>query len=92
MKKGVLIGLLAVGFVIVALVAAPAQQGITSFGLVQVEAPDWSFSVEPADSGWIMTCTEGCAWERLSFDCGDSLTNCRAQVTSFGVTVESAEN
>ena len=67
-------------------IAAFAVAGVTVASTrAQDPDPAWSFVAEASDSGWVMTCTTGCAWERLSFGCGDASQSCRVKIDQFGV-------
>jgi hypothetical protein len=62
------------GIAAVAAFRAPPQQSAIA----------WSFVVTSTDSGWTMTCSKGCAWEKLWFKC-QSTTRCKAQIGEDGV-------
>lgn len=61
---------------------------IIALGQAQDQTPAWSFTVEASDDGWVMTCGQGCAWQRLTFSCDAAPENCRVRIDQFGVTVE----
>ncbi len=63
-----------------------AVAGVTlAAGRAQDQNPTWSFVAEVSDSGWVMTCTKGCAWQRLSFGCGYVRASCQVTIDQFGV-------
>jgi len=61
-------------FIGLVVVTTPAQEPV----------PEWSFVAEVTDTGWAMTCSQGCAWTELTFSCGEA-TRCRVRINQSGV-------
>lgn len=76
-----LIGVFALGAIcglaINAIVELPtSRQEIADFAV--------ELTVDRVANGVRMTCTQGCAWETLSFACGPSATDCKGSFDQFG--------
>ena len=52
----------------------------------QEPVPEWSFVAEASDTGWVMTCSQGCAWEQLKFSCREA-ARCRVRIDEHGVSI-----
>ena len=68
--------------VTIGLVFAAAAWHTTS--AQQRTSTPFTIILETNDSGWVATCTEGCAWQRLAYKCHYS-GGCRARVNHNGV-------
>ena len=58
--------------------------GATMVTSARQRLPQWGFDVVPSDSGWVMTCTGGCAWKELGFSCPKGRA-CRMHIDQSGV-------
>ncbi len=50
----------------------------------ETNVADFEIVLETTPTGWVATCAHGCAWTRLTYDCG-GITPCRTRVDAFGV-------
>jgi len=84
MKAKMLI-LFAYGFVSALAVNAIAQQIASGPDLANFKI---ELSIDRTENGVQMECTEGCAWETLSFSCDPSGPDCEGSFDEFGTPAQ----
>ena len=76
MKK-VLIGVGLVALLVVAWTVGRAQ--------AQPKVAEFKITVQLTGGGLIAQCSRGCAWQELSYGCGDPKKTCKAEIDQLGV-------
>lgn len=84
MKTKMLI-VFAFGFISAFAISAIAQQTASGPGLANFVI---ELSVNRSENGVRMQCTEGCAWETLSFSCDPSGPDCEGSFDEFGTPAQ----
>lgn len=84
MKMKMLI-VFALGVISAIAIDALAQQGASGDRLANFAI---ELSIDRSENGVRMTCTEGCAWESLSFSCDPSDADCEGSFDQFGTPAQ----
>ena len=75
------------GFGLVGLVSAAS----IAANLSPRHPPEYRIVLEWTQSGWRASCSTGCNWERLFYECREGVA-CRAEITASGVRGLRPEN